>query len=522
MGFYEDIISGVVSGRIASSDQLQKEKQRLARRYKLERIPSNVDILMHADPDMKGKLGLLVKKPTRSLSGVSVIAVMTKPLPCPGRCIYCPRGDAAQSYTGQEPAALRAKQNAFDPYRQTLARLRQLDASGHPTDKIEVIIMGGTFTSAPLDYQVGFVKGVFDALNGEKANSLEEAHILNERAKHRCVGLTFEVRPDYCKRDDIKRMLLYGGTRVELGVQTVYDDIYKKIRRDHTVADVVRATHDLKDSAFKVCYHIMPGLPYSNRSMDIEAFKRIFTDERFMPDMLKIYPTLLAREKFYTDKTIWKLYRSGEWKPLDNSGAVDIIAEALRYIPKWVRIMRMQRDIPARLIAAGVTSGNLRELVYKKAEEKKIKIREIRYREVGIRIRDGYEIGEPKMVREEYKASGGIENYIAFEDDNETLFGFIRLRKPDDPFLEWLDKKTAFIRELHVYGPEAEIGKHDILKIQHKGLGEALISEAERIAREEWGFDRIVVISGIGVRLYYKKFGYKRVGPYMSKKLIGA
>jgi len=517
MGFYEEIIDAVLSGKIKDADSLQKEKQRLAKKYGLQNIPSNVDILMHADPSVRKKLSLLVKKPTRTLSGVSVIAVMTKPLPCPGRCIYCPRGDAAQSYTGQEPAALRAKQNVFDPYRQTLARLRQLEASGHPTDKVEVIVMGGTFTSAPVDYQENFVKGIFDALNGVKAANLEEAHELNQSSEHRCVGLTFEIRPDYCSREDIKRMLTYGGTRVELGVQTIYNDIYEKIMRDHTVEDVIRATKDLKDSAFKVCYHLMPGLPYSSRDKDLAMFKEIFTNPSFMPDMLKIYPTLLAREEFYSDKTIWDLYKRGEWKPLTNEEAVDLLAEAMRFVPKWVRIMRMQRDIPARLIAAGVTAGNLRELVYAKAKEKGIDVKEIRAREVGIRQREGFDIGEPELVKEEYEASGGKEVYIAFEDDNETLFGFLRLRKPDKPFIEWA-KNAAFIRELHVYGPEAEIGEKSGAKIQHRGLGERLVKTAEEIALD-WGFKKIIVISGVGVRPYYKKLGYYKHGPYMAKDL---
>ncbi len=519
MGFYDDIIAAVVSGRVKTKEQLHQFKQVLARVYKLDKIPSDGDILEHVPESLKSAFDFVKKKPTRSLSGVSVVAVMTKPWPCPGKCIYCPRGDAAQSYTGQEPAALRAKQNEFDPYRQVISRIRQFEAIGHPTDKIEIIVMGGTFTSMPQEYQESFILGIFNALNGKVAKSIEEAHQINETARHRCVGLTFEVRPDFSKEEHINNMLRFGGTRVELGVQTVFDDIYEKIKRGHTVKDVVDATRLLKDSAFKVCYHMMPGLPYSSRERDIDAFRTLFDDLRFRPDMLKIYPTLLAKKEFYKNLEIWDLYESGQWKPLTNEEAADLIARALAYVPKYVRVMRIQRDIPAKLIAAGVTAGNLRQLVMNRAKELGIEVKEIRSREVGIRLRDGWDIGEPELRRLDYEASNGQEVFLSFEDDQETLFGFLRLRKPHAPFRPEIPPETALIRELHVYGPEAEIGERSAVKVQHKGLGKALVEEAERIAKEEWGFDRILVISGVGVRPYYRKLGYERVGQYMGKML---
>ena len=513
------IVEELLSGKIKNKSDFHRLKQRIAKELKLQKIPSDADVLSKLPKDIRDKFSFLRKKPTRSLSGVSVVAVMTKPWPCPGRCIYCPRGDAAQSYTGQEPAALRAKQNQFDPYRQVISRLRQFEITGHPTDKIEIIVMGGTFTAMPVDYQREFVLGLFNALNGKRASSIGEAHRINEAAKHRCVGLTFEVRPDFSRPEHINRMLEFGGTRVELGVQTVFDDLYEKIKRGHTVQDVVDATHWLKDSAFKVCYHMMPGLPYSDEKRDLDAFRRLFEDQRFRPDMLKIYPTLLAKREFYRNMEIWDLYDSGEWKPLTNEEAADIIARAMEYIPEYVRVMRIQRDIPARLIAAGVTAGNLRQLVDKRARELGIDVKEIRSREVGIRMREGWEIGNPEMKRLDYDASNGHEVFLSFEDDMKTLFGFLRLRKPDEPFRPEINKETALIRELHVYGPEAEIGERSMVKVQHKGLGKALVDEAERIAREEWGFDKILVISGVGVREYYKKLGYSRDGPYMSKRL---
>jgi elongator complex protein 3 len=350
--------------------------------------------------------------------------------------------------------------------------------------------MGGTFTAMPLDYQESFVLSAFNALNKQESKTIAEAHKLNETTKHRCVGLTFEVRPDECNNKQVQQLLSFGCTRVELGVQTVFDDVYKKVNRGHTVQDVVDATKRLKDVGLKICYHLMPGLPGSNRERDIEVFRIVFTDDRFKPDMLKIYPCLLAKKEFYSDDTIHKLYESGEWKPLSNEDAVSIIAEAKQFIPEWVRVMRIQRDIPAPYIEAGVTAGNLRELIHEKTS-----CRCIRCREIG-RVD---ETNEPIVVRREYAASGGTEVFISLETE-KALFGFVRLRKSN----------KNFIRELHVYGQEVPIGEVGI--VQHTGIGKMLLSEAEK---ETTG--PLFVISGVGVREYYLGLGYSFDSPYMVK-----
>jgi len=496
MNFYDEIADLIDSGVVQTKKDLERMKKKLCKKYKMKKIPTNAEIL-----EKIGHKEVLVTKPVRSLSGVSVVAIMTKPYECPGRCIYCPTGKAAKSYTGYEPAALRARQMGFDAYKQVRNRIRQLSDVGHPTDKIELIVMGGTFTSMPLSYQKAFVLSAFNALNNKKSRTIEKAHELNEKAKHRCVGLTFELRPDFCKREHINTILGYGATRVELGVQTIYDDIYKKIKRGHTVADVIESTQLLKDSALKVCYHMMPGLPYSNRKKDLRMFREIFRKQEFKPDMIKIYPCLLAKREFSTDE-IYELYESGRWKPLSNEEAASLISEARTYFPEWVRVMRIQRDIPKQYIEAGVTAGNLREMLTGSC--KCIRCREVR----------GKKWKNPQMKVTSYKASKGKEYFIQFVDDENTLYGFLRLRMPYKPFREELED-SALIRELHVYGKEATIGKTG--EIQHRGLGKKLVEEAEHIAKER--YDNIVVISGVGVRPYYRKLGYSRSGPYMKKKL---
>ena len=503
MDFFSEIVSEIESGKILTRDELQKRKKSLCKQHGIKKVPTNAEILSRADTESP----LLLTKPSRTLSGVSVVAIMTAPQPCPGNCIYCPRGEAAQSYTGFEPAALRARQQGFDPKKQASARLRQLKEAGHPTDKVEAIVMGGTFTALPLDFQYQFVLGLFNALNTKDSATLEEAQALNELARHRCVGLTFEVRPDHCTDADIARLLSFGATRVELGVQTVFDDVYKKVNRGHSVADVAAATKRLKDAGLKVCYHLMPGLPGSSRERDLEMFNTVFTDERFKPDMVKIYPCLLAKREFYDNDKVHSLYRSGEWKPLTNVQATTLIAEAKSSFPPWVRVMRVQRDIPAPYIEAGVTAGNLRELVHEEMRRRGNACQCIRCREIG-RVD---EKETPKLVRREYRASGGTEVFLSLETPR-ALFGFLRLRKPSN-----------FVRELHVYGQEIELGKKG--SVQHTGIGKLLLASAEAEARHD--ADRgsasrgcsVCVTSGVGAREYYRALGYAREGAYMVKHL---
>ncbi|MCD6549481.1 tRNA uridine(34) 5-carboxymethylaminomethyl modification radical SAM/GNAT enzyme Elp3 [Candidatus Micrarchaeota archaeon] len=502
-------------GLISEGYSVEDAKRITGKKFMLKKALRNSDLLAACTEEEREMYGpFLIKRKSRTLSGVTPVAVMSLST-CPhGRCIYCPRGEyAAQSYTGKEPAAMRAIQNDYDPYMQVRARLRQYEELGHPTDKCELIIMGGTFLAQSESYKLRFVKECYDGFNGTVSSDLETAKRVNETAVHRVVGLTIETRPDWSFEKHINEMLMYGATRVELGVQVLDDGIYELVKRGHTVDDVVKATRLLKDSGYKVCYHMMPGL-FTTPGQDVEFFKQLFSDQRFQPDMLKIYPTMVME-----GTELYEMWKRGEYKPYDTETAVETVSEAYRYIPEYVRVMRVQRDIPVKLIVDGVKKSNLRELVESRCRRKGIRIREIRYREV--KHRDKLRL---QLIRREYQASNGREVFISFEDtDRDVIAGFVRLRMPYKPFRPEITESTALVRELHVYGSEVPIGYRGTVTVhravQHTGLGRKLLSEAERVATEEWGMNDIVVISGVGVREYYRNQGYRLKGPYMWKKL---
>jgi len=524
-----EIIRAARDGIIRSKADLQRLKRRLCRQYHLPRFPRDTEILAYATEEEKRHISLLLrKKPTRTLSGVAIIAVMTRPMECPGQCIYCPTNlsIAPKAYVGEEPAALRARQNQYDPYRQVRSRLQQLRDMGHSTDKVELIVMGGTFLAAPESYQRHFMKRCLDAMTGREASSLEEALKWAEVSPVRPVGITIETRPDYCRPSHVDAMLALGATRVELGVQTIYDDIYRLVRRGHMVADVISATRVARDAGLKICYHIMPGLPGSNPERDLQMFRDLFQREEFRPDMLKIYPCLVLR-----GSVLFDLWRKGEYTPYTTEQVVELLSEAISLIPPWVRIQRMQRDIPARLIVAGPTAGNLTQLVFRRAQEKGYPIRTIRYREPGYKIRVAQSarpasIPDPESLElriEEYAASGGTELFLSLEDsENDSLVGFLRLRFPSSTAHrpEIRDHNAALIRELHVFGPLVSLGHREEEAWQHRGLGTRLLLEAEEQAKRR-GYSNIVCISGVGARRYYLRRGYHRDGPYVSKKLQG-
>ena len=458
-----------------------------------------------------------MRKVSRTISGVTPVAVMTLPLECPGQCIYCPTYKSTpQSYTPESPAVLRAIKCDYDAKKQVELRLRILSEMGHPTDKVELIIMGGTFLAYPVDYQYQFIKDCFDALNSMDSASLEEAQRLNETSKHRCVGLCIETRPDWCHQEDINRMLEFGTTRVELGVQTLDDHIYQLVGRGHQVKDVVSATALLRQYGFKVHYHWMPGLPGSTPEHDLELSVMMFDDDRFRPDGLKLYPTMVVEG---TELERW--YRKGSYQPYADDTMVDLAVSIKAITPKYVRISRVLRDIPSKFIVAGL-KDSLRDLAKQRMKRQGIYCSCIRCREYGHRVQDGWEIGEPSLTRMDYKASAGQEIFLSFEDKKETLFGLLRLRIQEKhlPGLEQSDENLALVRELHVYGPEVALGGRSAEAVQHKGLGRLLLLEAERIAAEEFGAPFIAVLSGVGAREYYRyDLGYELKAGYMVKKL---
>jgi elongator complex protein 3 len=459
-----------------------------------------------------------MRKFARTISGVTPLAVMTMPMSCPGRCLYCPTyADTPQSYTPESPAVLRAKRCDYDARRQVELRLRIFTDMGHPTDKIELIIMGGTFLAHPVDYQYQFIKDCYDGLNGVASATLEEAKKINETAANRCTGLCIETRPDWCGQAEIERMLEFGATRVELGVQTLDDDIYRLVRRGHGVEEVVKATALLREHGFKVYYHWMPGLPGSTPEKDLEMSRTLFSDERFKPDGLKLYPTMVVEG---TELEKW--WREGRYHPYDDETMTNLIIAIKSIVPGYVRISRVLRDIPSKYIVAGL-KNSLRDIVREKMKQDAVECRCIRCREYGHRARNGYEIGQPHLVRTDYDASDGREIFLSFEDERETLFGLLRLRiqsRRVQALGGGENGNLAIVRELHIFGPEVPLSEQISGAAQHKGLGKALFREAERIALDEFQSDRMIVLSGTGAKEYYRtEFGYRPEGDYMVRTL---
>jgi len=517
-----DIINKLLQEPNPTRKDVDRIKIEYSKLYQLKQIPRNSEIIELLNEDEAEKLiPILIRKKIRSLSGVSVVAVMTKPSACPhGRCAYCPGGPDAktptpQSYTGFEPAAMRGVQNDFDPFKQVKSRVKQLEMIGHNVDKIDLILMGGTFPASPLEYQECFVKGCLDAITGIDSTSFSEAKLHAEYSHKRNVGITVETRPDCVNKKDVDNLLNLGVTRVELGVQNIYDEIYELVDRGHTVKNVVDATQILKDSALKICYHMMPGLPGSNPEKDLKGFQKLFEDPSFKPDMLKIYPTLVVK-----GTKLYDWWINGNYSPLTTEQAVELIASIKKIVPPWVRIMRVQRDIPLPRIDAGVDKSNLRQLAENRLESHGGRCRCIRCREVGHK-NEKVNVENLRILHTNYDASEGIEEFMSVEDPTtDSLIGFIRLRMPSTNLkrLE-ISNDTGLIRELHIYGAMVPVGTKNDDAWQHKGWGEALLIEAEKTAKEKYGAKEMIVMSALGTKQYYKRLGYQKKGPYMAKIL---
>jgi elongator complex protein 3 len=559
--FFTDMITALKQKHF-TKQEISQLKHKLCAKHKLKHVPTDIEILLNADDsDVPLLKKMLRTKPTRSISGVAVVAIMTKPHKCPhGKCDYCPGGvdshfgDVPQSYTGREPATMRAIRNNFDPYFQVFNRLEQYVVSGHIPDKVELIIMGGTFPSLTKTYQKSFVMRALKAMNDfsemffsgsqldiagfksffslpgsavdqkrlksvhaklKKIKQNSKSHLQyeqdrNETSKIRCVGMTVETRPDYGRLKQGNFALDLGATRIELGIESVFDDILKKIQRGHDVAESIKSIRELKDIGFKLNFHIMPGLPGSSPERDIECLNLLFENPDFRPDMLKIYPCMVM-----PGTKLFDLYKKGKCLPLTTEQAADIICEFKKTVPEYVRIMRIQRDIPTNQTEAGVDRTNLRQYIDQLCMKRGIRCRCIRCREVG----RAKKLGSIAIKVIEYKASQGTEFFIAAQDSkNDVLVGFARLRFPSQSLRKEITKDSALLRELHVYGETAAVGEKTTAKSQHTGWGRKLVAKAEDIAKKH-GRDKLLIISGVGVREYYKKLGYKREGPYMTKRL---
>ena len=510
-----------------------------AKKHRLHGQPGLTAIIAAVPEQYKRHLlPKLVAKPIRTSSGIAVVAVMCKPHRCPhiaytgNICVYCPGGPdsdfeySTQSYTGYEPTSMRAIRARYDPYEQARGRVDQLRALGHSVDKVEYIIMGGTFMSLPESYRDTFVAQLHNALSGYDGEKLDEAVRAGEMSRVKCVGITIETRPDYCLAPHLSSMLRYGCTRLEIGVQSLYEDVARDTNRGHTVAAVAHAFRLAKDAGFKVVSHMMPDLPNVGRERDLDQFREYFANPAFRTDGLKIYPTLVIR-----GTGLYELWRTGRYKNYTPNALVDLVARILALVPPWTRIYRVQRDIPMPLVTAGVENGNLRELALARMKDFGTTCRDVRTREVGVNeVKHRIRPNQVERVRRDYVANGGWETFLAYEDPKQDiLIALLRLRKcsPGTTYRPELlkgddgddDPRTSMVRELHVYGSAVPVHARDPRKFQHQGYGTLLMEEAERIAQDEHGSRRIAVISGVGVRSYYQRLGYWLEGPYMVKDL---
>lgn len=563
---FQELIDELLVLEKPTPKEINKLKIDLAKKYDHGSIIKNGEIIAYTDNSNRDKIiSILNTKPIRAASGVTVVALFAKPHGCPhGKCMYCPGGpgspfgDTPQSYTGKEPAAMRAIRNKYDPYMQIFNRLEHYVINGHRPDKLELIFMGGTFPSLDKEYRDEFVTFVYKAINDfadmfidennqvdyqkfneffetkedfrsvereqktqakmlevkeQNVKTLDEEIKRNETSAIRCIGLTIETKPDWAMEEHCNDMLRYGCTRLEVGVQTLDENCLKKTNRGHTLEETKRSFQIMKDMCFKINAHMMLGLPASTLDTDKQSIIDLFAKPNYRPDMLKIYPCLVVQ-----GTPLYKMWELGLFKPIPTQEAAEIIAQTYKDIPRYVRVMRVQRDIPTTVIHEGVQHSNLREFVEKEMKKQNIVPKDIRAREIGLRQLQGIKPGNFSIKVEEMDSSGGKDFFIDVADENDTMIGFIRLRFPSETDLRpEIKEKTALIRELHVYGQTIPVGEEGHTG-QHKGWGRKLLQKAEEIAVEH-GYEKMVIISGVGVREYYRKFGYALEGPYMVKEL---
>lgn len=456
------------------------------------------------DPKLVRRLQV---KPTRTISGVAPVTVLTEPFPCPGECIFCPDVERMpKSYLPDEPGAMRAAAHEFDPYSQTANRIEMMSELGHSVNKIELLILGGTWSCYPEEYQEWFVRRCLDAMNEAEAATLEKAQRLNESATHRNVGLVVETRPDRITPQEARRLRWLGATKVQLGVQSLDDDILTRNKRGHTVADTQRAMRLLRLAGFKIVVHWMPNLLGATPESDLIDFCRLWDDTRLQPDELKIYPTALLE-----NTELYELWQQGKYEPYDEETLVDLLARCKAMIPPYCRVNRLMRDIPSPNIVEGVKKTNLRQIVQRRMAQEGVACRCIRCREVRGQEIDAKSL---KLKSLSYETDATCEIFLSYETPADRLAGFLRLSLPQTkpPIAELTG--CAMIREVHVYGPALKLGDRQAGTAQHAGLGTSLIEEAKRIARTE-GYKRLAVIAAVGTRPYYHERGFEQGELYM-------
>jgi elongator complex protein 3 len=452
-------------------------------------------------PFERDTLRKLQRKPVRTVSGVAPVTVLTQPYPCPGNCIFCPDIEGQpKSYLPDEPGAARAASFDFDPFAQTAGRIATFEALGHSAEKVELLILGGSWSAYPPDYQEWFIRRCLEAMNGREAPTLGQAQTENETAVHRNVGLAIETRPDMITPAEIVRMRRLGVTKVQLGVQTLDDRILRLNQRDHTVAATRTALRLLRLAGFKIVVHWMPNLYGATPASDRADFGRWWDDPSLRPDELKIYPTALLEG---TD--LYRLWEAGDYAPYPEDVLVDLVADCKILVPPYCRINRIMRDIPADNIVAGTTKSNLRQIAQRRLQEQGLKCGCLRCSEIR-----GRDVERSQLTLNDLVYSTGVteEHFLRFVTPEQRTAGFLRLSLPalEAAVLPEL-VGHAMIREVHVYGPALAIDSTSQGEAQHLGLGKELIEEATAIARES-GFRRMAVIAAIGTRDYYRRFGF--------------
>ena len=519
----EALLAALIAELVEAAPLRGDRYQRIMRRYTHEGLPwlSKSQVLrayetlcdqdyLEYEPEV---VTALQKKPTRSQAGVTVVTVLTKPYPCPGKCIFCPTDvRMPKSYLHDEPGAMRAERHAFDPYDQTASRIAALETIGHPADKIELLILGGTWSSYRRDYQEWFVKRCFDAMNGVESETLPEAQALNARAARRNVGLVVETRPDHVTPAELRWFRYLGVTKVQIGVQSLDDRILALNKRGETVEDVRNAMRLLRLAGFKIHAHWMPNLLGATPESDLQDFGRLWSDPALRPDELKIYPCMLLE-----NAELYSYWQRGEYEPYDEETLVDLLVAVKAQVPRFVRINRVVRDIPTTNVVAGFKKANLRQVAQQRMREKGLQCQCIRCREIR---RESVTAGELALRVGSYETDTTREYFLSFERADGRIAGFLRLSLPDPaqphPFPELA--RHAMIREVHVYGPAVPIGEESQGEAQHVGLGAQLIARAKEMSRAA-GCERIAVISAIGTRRYYARHGFAVDGLYMTAPL---
>ncbi len=452
----------------------------------------------------------LQKKPTRSQAGVAVVTVLTKPFPCPGKCIFCPTDvRMPKSYLHDEPGAQRAERHNFDPYAQTLSRIDALSNNGHPVDKIELLILGGTWSSYRRDYQEWFIKRCFDAMNGVDSADLPSAQQTNTTTKRRNVGLVVETRQDHIDADELRWLRYLGVTKVQVGIQSMDEKVLALNARGHDAQATRDAFRLLRLGGFKIHGHWMPNLLGATLESDRVDYNRLWDDPAVRPDELKIYPCMLVENAELHD-----YWLRGEYQPYEEDALTDLLVDCFVKTPRYARLTRVIRDIPTNNVVEGNKKANLRQIAQLRMEKSGLACQDIRSREIR---RDKVTWDELSLRTTTYATDGTQEQFLSYETDDDRLAGFLRLSLPDQgqdlPLPELAD--CAMIREVHVYGPVMRIGNSSDGEAQHMGVGSRLVTEAKRLAREA-GYRKLAVISAIGTQAYYEKHGFAVDGLYMT------